>query len=157
MYDSVVRQQIDIRVKGLHRHCKGFYQAVDYTTDACKAFHTLMNSRNDLLHGNIDPRSLVYETVYFERRIPLFNSFRDFGFYSWEASIRNVTPDLAIADYQVVQDFIAYVLICLHDRFRKEVLMFMECKDPGWNEASGRLGILFPGHMVDIFPGPRDE
>lgn len=153
MYESTLRQQIDIRIKGLHRHCKGFYQPVDYNNvDACKKFHTLINHRNDLLHGNIDPLKLDYETVYFEGNMPLFENFRNFGFYAWEASIRNVTPDLAIGDYQVVQDLISYVLVCLEDDTRNIVLRFMETKDPGWNEKGKRAGVLFPGHMVDMFP-----
>lgn len=158
MYDSVVRQQIDIRIKGLHRHCRGFFQPVDYNNvEACKEFHTLMNNRNDLLHGNIDPKKLVFETVYFDGRIPLFNDYRNFSFYSYEASIRNVTPDLATGDYQIVQDLIAYILVCLEDKIREEVMRFMETKDPGWNEADKRPGVLFPDHMVDMFPKFEDE
>lgn len=158
MYDSIVRQQIDIRVKGLHRHCKGFFQAIDYNNvDACKEFHTLMNNRNDLLHGNVDPKKLSYETVYFDGKIPLFNDYRNFSFYSWEASIRNVTPELAISDYQVVQNLIAYILVCLEDSTREVVLRFLDTKDPGWNESTKRLGILFPSHMVDMFPKFDDE
>jgi hypothetical protein len=158
MYDSIVRQQIDIRIKGLHRNCKGFFQAVDYNnTEACKAFHTLMNNRNDLLHGNVDPKKLAYETVYFDGKIPLFNDYRNFSFYSWEASIRNVTPELAIGDYQVVQNLIAYILICLEDNIRAEVCRFLETKDPGWNESTKRPGVLFPSHLVDMFPKFEDE
>ena len=158
LYDSIVRQQIDIRIKGLHRNCKGFYQAIDYNNiDACKEFHTLMNNRNDLLHGNVDPKKLAYETVYFDGKIPLFTDYRDFSFYSWEASIRNVTPKLAIGDYQVVQNLIAYILICLEDDTRAEVSRFLETKDPGWNEATKRPGVLFPSHMVDMFPKFEDE
>ena len=158
MYESTIRQQIDMRIKNLHRHCKGFYQPVDYNnTEACKKFHTLINQRNDMLHGNIDPLKLDYETVYFEGKMPLFESFRSFGFYAWEASIRNVTPNLAIGDYQVVQDFIAHVLICLEDDERELVLRFMETKDPGWNEKGKRAGVLFPGRMVDILPKFTDE
>lgn len=158
VYESVVRQQIDLRIKNLHRNCTGFYQAVDYNNvDACKVFHTLMNGRNDLLHGNIEPNKLAYETVYFDGKIPLFNDYRDFSFFSWEASIRNVRPDAAINDYQVVQNLISHILICLKDDIRKEVLMFMDTKDPGWNEKTKRPGILFPGHMVDIFPDMNDQ
>lgn len=158
MYDSLLRQQIDIRIKGLHRHCKGFFQAVDYNNvDACKEFHNLMNNRNDLLHGNVDPKKLAFETVYFDEKIPLFTDYRDFSFYSWEAAIRNVTPELAINDYQIVQNLIAYVLICLKDDIRKEVYSFLNTKDPGWNEKTKRPGILFPSHLVDMFPKFEDE
>jgi hypothetical protein len=153
MYESVIRQQIDIRIKGLHRHCKGFYQPIDYNNiDACKEFHTLMNNRNDLLHGNIDPRKLVYEKVFFDGKVPLFNDYRNFSFFSWEASIKSVSPDLAIGDYQVVQDLIAYILVCLDDKVREQVKCFMETKDPGWNEKGKRAGVLFPGHLVDMIP-----
>ena len=46
-------QPIDVRVKTLHMTCVGFEKPIDYTSPACKAYHTLVNERNDLLHGNV--------------------------------------------------------------------------------------------------------
>ncbi|MCW9705610.1 hypothetical protein [Fodinibius salsisoli] len=158
LYESIIRQQIDIRVKTLHQYCNGFYQPVDYNNvEICKEFHSLMNNRNDLLHGNIDPTKSFYDTVYFDGKIPLFTKFRDFSFYSWEASIKNVTPDLAIKDYQTVQNFLSYLLVCLEKDAAKIVKDFMNTKDPGWNVGDGRPGILFPSHMVDMVPEFKGE
>jgi hypothetical protein len=79
LYDNLIRQQIDIRVKTLHLHCTCFPQRINSKTDAFKKFHTLMNKRNDFLHGNIDPSKLVIQDVWFDQKIiPLFKD--DEGF-----------------------------------------------------------------------------
>lgn len=149
-YDSFLKQPIDLRIKGLHRHCKGFAYPIDYSVDCCKQFHSLMNNRNDLLHGNIDPRQSEFDIVYFDNKTPLFESFKDYTFYSCQASIRNVTPELAINDYQVVQNLIAYILICLDKKSSLKVRRFMDTKNPGWNDKTKRVGILFPPYIVDM-------
>ena len=54
LYQTTIRQPIDIRVQSLHLNCNGFSSNVDYTAEECKKFQTLMNERNDLLHGNVN-------------------------------------------------------------------------------------------------------
>lgn len=153
LYESFTRQQIDIRIKNLHRNCNGFHQAVDFdNVESCRKFFSVMNNRNDLLHGNIDPQKQMYDTVFFEDKIPLFNEFGNFFRYSLEASINNVTPELAINDYQAVQDFIAYVLICLKDDTREHVRIIMDKRSLGWNDLTKRVGILFPDTLIDGYP-----
>lgn len=73
LYDNLIRQQIDIRVKTLHLNCMGFVKPINGNEEEFKDFQTLMNNRNDFLHGNIDPIQLMFEDVYFDMEyIPLF-------------------------------------------------------------------------------------
>ncbi len=73
LYEGLIREQIDIRVKTLHLHCSCFPNQIDCSSPVFKKFHALMNKRNDFLHGNIDPYKLIVEEVWFDQKtIPLF-------------------------------------------------------------------------------------
>ncbi|HEB2779409.1 MULTISPECIES: hypothetical protein [Vibrio] len=152
LYESIVRQNIDIRVKQLHRNCSGFAHPVDYNNaDSCKKLHSLFNKRNDLLHGNIDPKKSVYDTCYFQGNTPIFAEFKDMFTQVHTASLSISSPEQALEDYQTVQDFIAYVLMCLDEPTDQIVRQFLATQNPGWNEKTGRAGVLFPKHFVDGF------
>lgn len=154
LYDSIIRQNIDIRVKQLHRNCNGFVHPVDYNNvEACKKLHTLFNNRNDLLHGNIDPKKSVYDTFYFQGKTPLPLEFKNMFTQAHSASMNVYSPKQALQDYEVVQDFIAYVLMCLDEKLDKQVRHFLETQNPGWNDKTGRVGILFPQHYADSHIG----
>ncbi|PTP28163.1 hypothetical protein [Vibrio splendidus] len=152
LYESIVRQNIDIRIKQLHRNCNGFAHPVDYNNvESCKKIHTLFNKRNDLLHGNIDPKKSVYDTCYFQGNTPIFTEFKDMFTQVHNASLSVSSPEQALEDYETVQNFIAYVLLCLDETTDKFVRHFLNTQAPGWNEKTGRAGVLFPDHFVDGF------
>ena len=67
------------------------------------------------------------------------------------ASLSISSPEQALEDYQTVQDFIAYVLMCLDEPTDQIVRQFLDTQNPGWNEKTGRAGVLFPKHFVDGF------
>jgi len=83
LFDSIIRQQIDIKVQSLHLNCLYFTSHIDYTSDECKKFHTLMNERNDLLHGNINVSKQAFGDVYFNKDMAIYDSYKD----HWEKSI----------------------------------------------------------------------
>lgn len=153
LYESIVRQNIDIRIKSLHLNCVGFEIAVPYDEwDACKKFHTMMMARNDMLHGNVDPRLTTFYEIYFEDKTPLFIEFQDFAFFSYKTSLLNATPEQAIDDYQTVQDLAAHILICLSDSVQGDVRRMVLTRELGWDAARKKVGILFPDHVVDGWP-----
>jgi hypothetical protein len=51
---------------------------------------------------------------------------------------------------QIVQNLIAYILICLDKKSSLKVRRFMDTKNPGWNDKTQRVGILFPPYIVDM-------
>ena len=150
LYETTLRQNIDIRIKSLHLNCVGFEMGVPYDEwDACKKFHTMMNGRNDMLHGNVDPRLTTFQELYFEDKTPLFIEFEDFAFFSYKTSLLNATPEQALQDYQTVQDLAAHILICLSNSAQAEVRRIILTRDLGWDAARKKIGILFPDYSVD--------
>ncbi|MBW4529451.1 MAG: hypothetical protein KME02_02065 [Aphanothece saxicola GSE-SYN-MK-01-06B] len=150
LYEGIVRQNIDVRIRGLHLYCTGFASHVKYDEwDACKRFHTMMNGRNDLLHGNVDPEFTTFDELFFEKKTPLFIEFKDFSFLSYKASLLKASPEQALEDYQIVQDLASHVLLCIENKPREEIVRLVLTRDLGWDENRQRVGILFPSHMVD--------
>ncbi len=150
LFQNAVRQPIDIRVQSLHLNCIGFNKPIDYASDTCKKFHTLMNERNDLLHGNVEPNKLAFGNVYFTSRVPLFVQYEDFWDKSIGVSIQSVKLDSINGDYETVKLFIGDVLGYLDQIIRDKVEVIMEKSQLGYNEKTGRIGILFPDQLVDF-------
>ncbi len=155
LYQSVIRQEIDIRVKTLHLHCQGFNSPVDASAQAFKGFHTMMNGRNDFLHGNIDPRRLNYEIVHFDGTVPLPDRYDDFARQAVINSLKHVEPESALRDVETVKSFIEFVLSHLDEPTRANVGMFLNTQNPGWRTDTKKVGILFPPYLVHGIPGPQ--
>ena len=151
--DNVQRQPIDIRIKSLNLYCDGFVAPIDFTHEACKHYHTLMNERNNLLHGNVVVEKLRFNEVYFQGRVPIFNEYRSF----WQRTIgldaQAVGLGKVLRELEVVDDFIAYLLSTLTPAKRRSIELIAMKRDLGQNEEDGRLGILFPDHLVDARMG----
>ena len=157
LYQDAIRKEIDIRVKSLHLSCQGFTSPIDASNECFKDFHTLMNRRNDFLHGNIDPRRLKYDTVYFDGTIPLPDRYQDFSQLALVNSLIHVEPDSVLKDVATVNRFITFVLGHLDNRIKNEVEMFMNTSNPGWREDTKRPGVLFPPNIVHGVLGPRSS
>ena len=110
LYQTTIRQPIDIRVQSLHLNCNGFSSNVDYTAEECKKFHTLMNERNDLLHGNVNVNKQSFGSVYFDNKMPVFEEYEDFWEKSIGVSIRTMNIASIYDEYKVVKNFINYIL-----------------------------------------------
>lgn len=150
LYNKVLRMRINERVSSLHVNCIGFYQPVDYNeVEACKAFHSIMNKRNEVLHGNINPMNYAFDSLYFEYRTPLFENFRDIEFDTYKASIRGIEFEKLLCDYQHVQNFISYILLCLDEKILHHVKTIIDTVHPGWNKKTKRLGILSANYGVE--------
>ncbi|HID7224909.1 hypothetical protein AB8T93_11560 [Klebsiella pneumoniae] len=149
-YDKVLRMRINERVSSLHENCIGFAQPIDYNNiQSCKDFHSIMNKRNEVLHGNINPMNYTFNSLYFQYRTPLFETFRDIEYDTYKATLRGIEFEKVVEDYQKIQDFISYVLLCLDEKILEEVKMLMNTVHPGWHKKNKRLGILFPNHAVE--------
>ena len=150
LFQNTVRQQIDIRVQSLHLNCIGFNEDVDYGSSECRKFHTLMNDRNDLLHGNVEISKLSIGDVYFNEKVPVFLQYDNFWDRSIGVSLNSVKFDTIFDDYEAVNKFISFVLGCLNPKVREQIKGIMERRQLGFNPKTGRVGILFPEHMVDF-------
>lgn len=153
--ENAIRQQMDIRIKSLSNNCTGFKQHIDYTCDACKRYHTLVNKRNDLLHGNVVIEQLRFNELYFNGTVPVFIEYSSM----WERSIgvahRAVGMDSVNEELAIVDGLVQYLLSCLDDGIREKVKIMCDKFDLGLCMDDKRLGILFPDWLVDFVPVPE--
>lgn len=157
LFNNIIRQPIDVRVQSLHINCDGFISSVDYSSSECKKFHSLMNERNDLLHGNVDINKLSVSDVFFNGTVPVFKYYEDFLDKSIGISIKSVRLESIYKDRDAVEEFISYILNCLDSSIRKEVEFVMSKGLLGFNKKTSRVGILFPDHMIDTLAGSHDD
>ena len=111
LYQDVIRRAIDVRVKSLHINCNGFARPVPTDSTPFKAFQTLMNNRNDFLHGNVDPTKLKYDVVHFDyQTIPIFEKRASFGELALSHRLVHVEPERALKDRETVAHFVEIVM-----------------------------------------------
>lgn len=150
-YEQFIRSPINERVKNLHLKCLGFNCAVDYNNNiSCKEFQSVMNIRNEMLHGNVNPNTNHFDTVYFEGRLPLFAKFTSLEFDSYIASQTGIEYSTLLKRYESIQNFISYVLTCLELPVANQIMDMLDEPFPGWNPKTKRLGKLFSDRAVDF-------
>jgi hypothetical protein len=156
LFKSTIRQAIDIRIQSLHINCIGFESAIDYSSTECANFHTLMNERNDLLHGNVEVNKLSIGDVFFNKNVPLFLQYEDFWDKSIGVSLKSVKFDQIRNDRDAVTNFIKYILNNLEADIKEKIEVIMDKGQLGFNHKGGRIGVLFPEHMVDFRAAFKD-
>lgn len=149
-FQSVIRQQIDIRVQSLHINCTGFKSMIDYSSEFCKKFHSIINERNDILHGNIDMKNLKIGDIYFNGNVPIFTEYDDLYSRTSGVYLNSIKYDSILQDYAAIKGFINYILENLEtsERICIEQLAFR--REIGINSKNGRLGALLPDHLIDF-------
>ena len=150
LFQNTLRQPIDIRVQSLSVNCIGFESPIDYSSDQCKKFHSLMNERNDLLHGNVEVNKLSIGEVYFNGTVPLFLQYEDFWDKSIGVSMKSVKLETLAQDRKVVEDFIDFILSKMQNQIGEQFKGLMEKGQLGFNKKTGRVGVLFPEHLADF-------
>lgn len=151
--ENTIRQHIDVRVKSLHVTCWGFKQPVDYSHEFCKAYQSLVNERNDLLHGNVVLEKLKFNEVFFNRRVPVFKQYRSMWERSVGVDIQSVGLHRLEREVETIDNFTTYLKSCMKDEVRADFERIAGMRDLGWNVKDRRVGVLFPGHLVDFYPG----
>jgi hypothetical protein len=73
-YMSFLRASVPNRIALLSDNCVGFDRPIDKSTQAYANFMRVVNKRNFILHGNVNPVREQIEVVYFDSRRPLFVS-----------------------------------------------------------------------------------
>lgn len=150
--ENAIRQQIDIRIRSLSHTCIGFKQHVDYASEPCREFHTLVNERNDLLHGNVVIEKLRFNELYFYGKVPVFIEYSSMWDRSMGVAHRAVGVESVKHEIAVVDGLIEYLLSCLDEKVKETVQRMVEKFDLGLCLDDGRLGILFADWLVDFAP-----
>jgi hypothetical protein len=151
LYQDYLRRDIDIRVKLLHVNCMGFVKPIDASDQHFKNFHSLMNDRNDLLHGNIDPDKLGYETVFFDGVIPLFTEPQGLARNSVGISLIGIEPEATLKRVETVRNFIDYIISHLEVPYGEQLRWMLKNRELGWRPLTKRIGILFPDYIAEGF------
>lgn len=155
--ENALRQPIDIRVKSLHMTCVGFAKPVDYASPECKAYQSLVNERNDLLHGNVVLEKLRFNEVFFAGKVPVFKTYRSMWERTVGVEINAVGLHRLAGEIQTVDSFIEYVTSCLHPKVKAQIEFIADMHDLGWNEKTGKVGVLFPDRLVDMHAFKRRD
>lgn len=150
LYTSAVRSNIDVRVQSLHINCVGFNKAVDWKSPECSRYNSIVNERNDMLHGNIAVDKLKFSEIYFLGKVPVFKKYEGVWQQSIGVSINASGLDKVISDLEAVDEFIEYVLSCLNQDIRRQIEIIINRRDIGINKKNNRLGALLPEHITDF-------
>lgn len=148
--ESVIREQMDVKVGKLHLHCIGFSKNVDFNSEACKNYSKVVNKRNDVLHGNIVKKKLKIGEVYFNGKVPVYKNYIPFGERLFATSIKASGYSEVSNDLEAVHEFIEYVLSCLEKEIRVSIEIIMKTKEIGINKNTGKFARLFPEHIADM-------
>jgi len=71
-FDAFIREHIDTKIFNLPYMCDGFKSMIDKDSPRYKNFKGVMYKRNTAIHGNVDPEREQIETVFFDKKTPLF-------------------------------------------------------------------------------------
>jgi hypothetical protein len=153
LFEDFIRKVIDIRIKLLPVNCVGFVKKFDIESEVVKKFLTVMNERNDILHGNIRPGRVAFETVYFDDMIPLFTEPHGLTKVSLINSLKGIEPVKTIENVKVVEHLMAYILSRFSPPIHQEISLCLHQRDLGWRQETKRIGVLFPDYVVDGFIG----
>ncbi len=149
--DNAIRQPIDIRIKTLSMTCIGFESQIDYKHAAFKAYHTLVNERNDLLHGNVVLDKLKFNEVYFNGRVPVFKQYRSLWERTVGVDIQAVGLHRLDHEIQVVDEMVAQLKSHLDPKTLQFIEQVSGQRDLALDEGRGIFGVLFSRRLVDMF------
>jgi hypothetical protein len=157
LYESVLRLQIDVRTKGLSLYCGEFEKPIDGSDERFGKFHTVMNQRNDLLHGNVDPQRYGLGDVFFDGNTLIGNEPTGFSDRALLNLTKYVEPQSALADIEVIRAFIDFVLGHLKPGIADSIKMVMNTDQPGWDVVDKHVAVLFPEHLFESFVFPEGD
>lgn len=153
--ENLIRQPIDVRIKSLSHNCIGFKTDIDYSNEACRCYHSLVNERNDLLHGNVVVDKLKFNEVYFNGRVPVFQTYSTMWERAFGVTQKSVGLELFKQERESVERLVEYIMSCIDDARQDQIRMFIERHELGMCIDDGRLGVLFSGQFVDMQLGPK--
>lgn len=150
VFESVVKANIDVRVQSLHVNCIGFNNAVDWASPPCREYNSIVNKRNDLLHGNISTEKMKIGEVFFKGRVPIFKEYKTLWQHSIGVSLEASGFFSIQREIEIVREFIAYVTSCLEETYKENLEFMSERRDLGFNKGDARIGVLLPDSIADF-------
>ena len=103
----------------------------------------LMNRRNDLLHGNINPESTVEDEFQVHDYVPTIMKFRSMFDRALGPTINAFPLEEAKDDHEIAQKFISYLLSCLEEKWRTEYEEMIKSVDLHYGMRSKQVRALY--------------
>ena len=147
-FDSFIRSHIDAKIFDLPYKCRGFSSSIDPNSAVFVNFKRVMDKRNHTIHGNVDPDRERIETVYFDRKRPLYAEAGDHIGKFIESIERQAQPEVIVKDYENTHEFLAHIASCLERNIQAGFWRIMEDAYPGLDAKRKIVGALFPGHVI---------
>jgi hypothetical protein len=152
-FETISRNNIDVRIKTLHLYCNGIKNVYDQNDERFKDFLRLMDKRNDFLHGNITPGFNTFDQVYFDGTVPIFPEPRDLNKEFSSQVMFQITKNEMDSDLSTINKLTDYILENLEDKEKEDIIMIISARELGWNKKKNKIGILFPPYIVESYPG----
>lgn len=76
-YEAFVRSPLNVKLTRLSEVCRYFMRPIEQKNPAFGRYWSVVNKRNDIIHGNVDPVRDAVEVVYFHGKRPLFQTGGD--------------------------------------------------------------------------------
>jgi hypothetical protein len=155
-FEAFVRSPLNQKLTNMAEMCRGFERPIEQDNPAFGRYWSVVNKRNDILHGNVDPVRDALEVVYFHGKRPLYKSGGDRIRQHWARLIDQYKPREVTDDYIATHAFIIEILNHLTPATRESVRAVLEDTQPGWDNKRKILGRLFPSYVATTaFPGFR--
>lgn len=104
LYQSLLRSDIDVRVRSLNFYCNNIVKQIDVDAAPFSKFRNLMQRRNDLLHGNVDPTNAVVDSLLLDQGIPLFHDEAPLWERILKHALADVGRDQVEEDWEIVTE-----------------------------------------------------
>lgn len=155
-FGTFVRSPLNQKLTGLAERCWGFARPLVQEDPVFGRYWTVVNRRNDIIHGNVDPVRDALEVVYFHGKRPIYKTGGDRIRQHWKRLIDRYRPQEVVDDYLATQVFILDILDHMTADGRRTIEMIMEDTQPGWDNRRKKPGRLFPNHVATtVFEGMR--
>jgi hypothetical protein len=155
-FQSFVRSPLNIKLTSLADRCRGFVRSLDQADPVFGRYWQVVNRRNDIIHGNVDPMRDVLEVVYFDGKRPLYTAGGDRIRQHWSGLMRQYRPSEVMEDYVATHEFILDILDHLHPVTRDLVDRLIRDTQPAWDDRRKMFGVLFPDAVATVlFDGLR--
>lgn len=140
IYERIVREQIDLKIRLAPAYCECFKKGVlDSETDVFRRFHSLVNLRNNFVHANFTKpmmTPLIHEDGI-DFVLPS-DSETLIGIPNHFGSLESNDVEIAC---NITQELIDYMVGEMRPRYKKEILYFMELEHIEVTYAQERLNV----------------
>ena len=148
LLEDSFRKPIDIRLKSLSLSCQGLKNDLDQGDERFKKVLRVMQNRNDLLHGNVEPHNNVIDTVYFDGTIPLLPRETDISVQMVKETLTGIEDQKVNEDYESIKGLRDMISESLEPHILKEYNLALDNTQLGWRKDKRRLGVLFDNTLV---------